>query len=142
LLLVRRLQATIGKHCLNTKHIPSIPRPLTPHFNCNPQQTKNPHRSLIKPSFTVASKWESSLSPDLEGAGGDGNGGRSVDVEMAQFIREEIRTAVRHEMNTTSTAPPSYDSSAPLLIEDNPTQNPNDDINAEAQDVNKQKTPG
>lgn len=82
-----------------------------------------------------------SSPPDFEHAGDDGSVGASVVVEMAHFIREEIRTAVQREMTATSTAlaPPSYDSSAPLLIEDNPASSPDDDMDAEAQDVDKKK---
>jgi len=82
--------------------------------------------------------------PDLERASSDGNGGAPADIEMVRFLREEIRTAVQHELATTSTAPPSYDSAAPLLIEDPPAANPPDDTNAEVQDANqlKQKPKG
>jgi hypothetical protein len=82
-----------------------------------------------------------SSPPDVEHAGDDGSVGASVVVEMAYFIREEIRTAVQREMTATSTAlaPPSYDSSAPLLIEDNPASSPDGDMDAEAQDVDKKK---
>jgi hypothetical protein len=80
-----------------------------------------------------------SSPPDVEPASDDGSGGASVVVEMAHFIREEIRTAVQREMNATSTAPPTYDSSAPLLIEDNPASCPDDDMDTEAQDMDKKK---
>lgn len=74
--------------------------------------------------------------PDIERASSDGNSGAPADIEMVRFLREEIRTAVQHELATTSTAPPSYDSAAPLLIEDPPAANPPDDTNAEVQDAN------
>ena len=82
--------------------------------------------------------------PDLERVSSDGNGGAPADIEMVRFLREEIRTAVQHELATTSTAPPSYDSAASLLIENPPAANPPDDTDAEVQDANqlKQKPKG
>jgi len=42
--------------------------------------------------------------------------GGPVDLEMAHFIRAEIKVAVQDQVQETLNAPPSYDSSAPLLM--------------------------
>jgi hypothetical protein len=66
-------------------------------------------------------------------------GGSSVDVEMVRFLRDEIKSAVHHELHTTVGSPPSYDYSEPLLSQDTPMFNPDEGTSAIGQDINKQK---
>jgi hypothetical protein len=70
-----------------------------------------------------------SSEPDIERTS-DAESSTPIDIEMAQFMREE------DSLHTTANAPPSYDSSAPLLIEEN------EDTSAEGQGVDKQSAWG